>query len=338
MSEEIFPWLKPVAERLPTTLPSAVLIVGQKGLGKERLALHLAQARLCEDAASDARPCGVCVACHLFDIGHHPDFRLLQPGNEQISDPPRDSETEEKTKGKSAGTQILVAAVRDLTGLVTETAHRGRAKVVLISPAEAMHPSAANALLKMLEEPPTNTHFLLVSHEPHRVLRTVASRCFRLPVTAPAGAIALQWLADRIAGNHQLTLSMSGYAPAAAAELAQNDEFWSARKSLLDRFVATETPDPLAMAAEAAEMEPALVAELLSMWCYDILAIDAGIPPRYHVDIEERLRGQARDIDTASVATWQSKVTEFARAAYHPLNRRLALEALFLSLALRAPD
>jgi len=254
-----------------------------------------------------------------------------------MSDPPRDGETEgEKTKGKSVGTQIPVSAIRDLIGLVTESAHRGRAKVVLISPAEAMHPSAANALLKMLEEPPTNTHFLLVSHEPHRVLQTITSRCFRLPVTAPPSEIALQWLAGRSAGKHELTLSMSGFAPAAAAELAQNEEFWAARKTLLDRLVVMETPDPLALAAEAADMDPALVADLLSMWCYDILAIDAGLPPRYHVDFEERLRRQAGVINAAAVAGWQSEVTEFARAAYHPLNRRLALEALFLSLSVSA--
>jgi len=325
MSSLDLPWLQTVLDRLPPTLPAALLLSGQKGLGKEVLALELAQARLCEAGAKAGQGCGQCPSCHLFAAGNHPDFRLLTPREDS------EEEGEAQPGPKKTSRYIRIPAVREIADLAGMTPHRGVARVVVISPAESLYSNAANALLKILEEPPANMHFLLVSHEPHRLPKTILSRCFRLPVATPAVEQARAWLRGKAGDRGELALAMGAYAPAAAAALAQQEDFWERRRALLDELWR-EDGDPLAMAQNAEPFEPAVLADLLQMCCHDLLAARHGVPVRYHRDYEERIRALAFRWDPRKVTRWQDEVLQFARSAYHPLNRRLALEALFAEL------
>jgi DNA polymerase III subunit delta' len=321
------PWLAELPALLPATLPHAMLIRGQAGLGKRQLAVALAQGVLCENAdAGPGEPCGNCAACHLLAAGTHPDFRLLEP--ESAEDDPEEAGGEAPAKAKRKKTQIPVSAIRGLADVVSRTAYRGRAKAVVISPAEAMHPSAANALLKMLEEPPPATHFILVSSQSHRLLATIVSRCFQLPVRTPAADLALVWLrqqnADERAG---LALAMAGYAPVAALQLLQDADFWAFRDRLVRRL--GESPRVLELSELAEAIEPARVAGILGMWAYDMLSVSAGGEPRYHNDQSRAIDRAVRTVRATDIAVWQDRIAEFARAANHPLNRRLSLESLF---------
>jgi len=324
----IFPWLEPALGRLPATLPAALLLSGRKGLGKEAMALALAQARLCEGRAEPGQGCGACASCHLFAAGNHPDFRLLTPASE--SDDP--IEGEGSTAGaKKQSLYIRIDAVRDVAALAGITSHRGVARVVVISPAELLYPNAANALLKILEEPPQNMHFLLVSHEPHRLAKTILSRCFRLNMGAPSADVARSWLLDRAGDRADLALAMGAFAPVAAADLAQDEGYWERRRALLDEFWRDEG-DPLTMAQFAEVLEPAVLADMLQMCCHDLMAAGHGLPVRYHHDYEQLVRARSARWKPQDMALWHDEVLQFARSAYHPLNRRLALEALFAAL------
>jgi DNA polymerase III subunit delta' len=321
------PWLSDLSGALPRTLPHAVLIRGQTGLGKLQLATALAHGALCEaEGAATGEPCGSCAACHLVSAGTHPDFRLLEP--DSADDESDDAGAEAPAKAKRKKTQIPVAAVRALADFVSRTPYRGRAKTIVITPAEALHPSAANALLKMLEEPPPGTHFFLVSSQPHRLLATIVSRCFQLPVSAPAVDVALGWLAQQTEdGRARLALAMAGYAPLAAWRLLQDAEFWAVRDRLVQRLGAA--PQVFELTDLAEPVDPARVAGILGMWAYDMLAVRAGGKPRYHSDQAAAIVRAARGASGAEIALWQDRIVDFARAANHPLNRRLSLESLF---------
>lgn len=320
------PWLSMALEHFPESYPHATLIYGQAGLGKARLATGMAQSILCEGDHALGEACGTCAACHLLSAGTHPDFRLVEPASAENDS--ADANAETVTKSKRKKTQIPVSAIRDLLDLVSRTPYRGRAKAILISPAEAMHSSAANALLKMLEEPPPQTHFLLVSHQPHRLPATIKSRCFRLPVMMPTSDLALNWLAQHIDDKrNELALAMAGYAPMAALNLLQDTEFWDAREKLMRRL--GEGGDVLELAAHAEALEPNKVAELLAMWAYDLLAIQAGAVPRYHSDQAAALSRIAARVSGEALSNWHDRVLDYGRAAFHPLNRRLSLESLF---------
>ena len=101
-----------------------------------------------------------------------------------------------KSKAKPSK-EIRVDAVRAAIDWGQKTASRGRAKVILIHPAQAMNAVTANALLKTLEEPPGRLRLLLTAHDPEALLPTVRSRCQRLPLPLPPTSQALSWLAGQ---------------------------------------------------------------------------------------------------------------------------------------------
>ncbi len=322
------PWLQATLDRVPSALPAALLLSGQKGLGKGALALALAQSRLCEGKATPGAGCGTCPSCHLFVSGNHPDFRLLRP---EAQTDEAQGEDEPTATAKKPSLYIRIEAVRAVSELAGMTSHRGGARVVVIAPAESLYPSAANALLKILEEPPPLMHFLLVSHEPHRLPKTILSRCLRVAVVAPTLGSARDWLQERAGERSELALAMGAYAPLSAADLAQNDEYWISRRAFMDEFWR-EDGDPMTMAQYAEPLEPAALASMLQMCCHDILTARHGIQVRYHRDYAAKIRKRSLLWAPQAVAKWHDEILRFARSAYHPLNRRLALEALFAAL------
>lgn len=142
-------------------IPQAWLLTGERGIGKATLAWHIAM-QLSETGrfTFDYQPSPATVA--RFADGNHTNIYSLR--------------RELSTTGKSFKTQISVEAVRDVIAKFYLGAGKDVWRVVIIDAAEDMNTSAANALLKLLEEPPTNVLFLLVSHAPERLLPTIRSR------------------------------------------------------------------------------------------------------------------------------------------------------------------
>jgi DNA polymerase-3 subunit delta' len=199
--------------------------------------------------------------------------------------------------------------------------------VICILPAEAMHPSAANAVLKLLEEPPGETFFLLVSHQPARLLSTIRSRCFHLPVSHPDTGFALDWLKKQGIGRAELALAQGGYAPLVALQRAQDEAFWTERRRLLD-LLAASTFDPLLAADVAEDMDAALAAALMAQWAYDVASLKTGAKIRYHLDYDPSLRQIANAVPMEPLMRWYDSLIQFGRVAQHPLNKRLAMENL----------
>jgi DNA polymerase-3 subunit delta' len=175
-------------------LPHALLLTGQRGIGKFELARSFAASLLCENLTAAGEACGACLACGWLAQGNHPDLRLLQP-NALIAEAAESGELDEAGK-KKPSQQITIDQVRALDDFLHVGTHRHGARVVLLNPAEAMNRSTANALLKSLEEPIASTLFLLISSEPHRLLPTIRSRCQVMPVRHPVHGLAGQWLRD----------------------------------------------------------------------------------------------------------------------------------------------
>ena len=331
MEKLSFPWVKPALERLPANIvamPHALMLSGQAGLGKRITALHLAQALLCEAEREGQGACGKCPSCHLYDAGNHPDLRIVEVGQEVAQAPDSTEEEQPATPAKKFSRQISVDAIRALADFVAISAHRGGAKVIVIAPAEAMHPSAANALLKMLEEPPGSaTYFILVSHRPDRVLPTIRSRCFHVPFGVPGVDAALDWLRSQGIEQPRLALAQGSYSPLEALARAADVEFWTQRRALLDEL-ARPGFDALKAADRAEPIDGPMVARLLSQWAYDLASLKAGGTIRYHSDYAAALEPLARKLPAQQLMVWYDSVLQYGRAAQHPLNKRLAVESL----------
>ena len=121
-------------------------------------------------------------SCHWLSQGNHPDYREIVP--EAASED--EDEAEEAAKPDKAKSLVIkIDQIRAIADFVSLTTHRAGYRVLLIHPAEAMHPGAANALLKTLEEPPPQTLIALVSDQPARLLATIRSRCSARGARAP---------------------------------------------------------------------------------------------------------------------------------------------------------
>jgi DNA polymerase III subunit delta' len=175
-------------------LPQVLLVTGPVGVGKQRLALWLAQLALCE--RSDLEPCGSCRGCQLVDSLSHPDLHWFVPiGRPKASDP--DKQVEEAAQSiaqlmeerrseplypPSDGMAIHgIATVRLLQRRASLTSVAGGQRVFIVGDADRLVPQessqeAANALLKLLEEPPAGSLFVLTTVDPGLMLPTVRSR------------------------------------------------------------------------------------------------------------------------------------------------------------------
>lgn len=161
-------------------LHHAWLLVGPQGIGKASFAEAAALRLLAEAAGPPPGGEGLDVptehvASRYFAADSHPDFRRLErlPRDPKLRDQPRSEWRDDGERARS----ISIAQVRSLQGLFATTPSLSPRRVVLIDAADDLERSAANALLKNLEEPPSDTVFLLVSHAPGRLLPTIRSRC-----------------------------------------------------------------------------------------------------------------------------------------------------------------
>jgi len=167
-------------------LPHAILLCGPRGIGKATLAFRLARFLLARsgDGFGDGDG-GLAIdpeqsVFHRVASGGHADLLTV----ERTYDPRR----------RRLRSEILVEDTREIAGFFRLTAAEEGWRIVIVDGAEEMNRNAANALLKILEEPPRRALLLLVSHSPGRLLPTIRSRCRRFPLMAPARSVLMQLL------------------------------------------------------------------------------------------------------------------------------------------------
>ncbi|MCC6214807.1 MAG: DNA polymerase III subunit delta' [Polyangiaceae bacterium] len=289
---------------------------GPAGVGKELAALGLAQALVCERPTP--RACGACRACRLAvtfseqepHVPLHPDVLFVQRGLYAPS--LLGTSSQEKT---GIGVEQIRKIVLTRVGFPP---HEGRALVVIVRDADDLTVSAANALLKTLEEPPARTHFVLLTSRPGRLLdtlrsRTLAVRFGLLPEPALEALLAERGhppeLAARAEGSVERALALVG-----AAEVEERDGFAAALSA------AAEAPD-LALALERLD-DPGDRGETLARLAH----------------VAETLARTAReaiahDVDAAARAARQHAcVLAAAALAERNVQPRLVLESLLIRL------
>ena len=194
-------------------LPASILFHGARGVGKQRLALWLGQLLLCASPAQE--PCGKCQHCRFVAELQHPDLSWyfprprLKDSDPDLADVRQDYAeavaervAEDGLYPPPSGVEgIFIATVRALVQQAAMSPALGKRKVFIVGDAERMVPQegseqAANAFLKLLEEPPDDTTVIVTSSEPGALLPTIRSRVTSFRVAPlPSGAIR-SFLAD----------------------------------------------------------------------------------------------------------------------------------------------
>ena len=322
----------------------AWLIHGLAGIGKREFSFAAARSLLCENPV-DGMACGQCVACGWVNQGNHPDLRRIRPeaiaieeGANQDSDEEGggDSATSEVSGTKKAPSKdIRIDQIRSLEPWFNNATHRGGWRIALIYPAEALTVISANALLKVLEEPPPSTVFLLVADAPDRLLPTLLSRCRRLPLATPPKDIAHNWLLQNGVKQPDLWLAASGGAPLLAKTLSATHD--NPCPSWISEFVQSlskgNMPDIGKIADLLSKSATTSWIDSLQRLIIDALMVANGLQARYFPTMQshlDRIFIKKAAVSLSDLSIW---LNEQQRVAGHPLNTKLFAHSVIQKVA-----
>jgi DNA polymerase-3 subunit delta' len=295
-------------------MPHALLLHEAPGTGGDWLAAWSASLVLCAQPAT--APCGECASCRRVAALQHPDVSWLRPQEDSR--------------------QIRIEQVRELSAELSLTSHGGGYKVGIITPADALNRFAANALLKTLEEPTARTLLILVATEPSRLPPTVLSRCQRLRTRAPERAESIAWLvAARGKADWDAALDTIGEAPmqAAQGDPAELAQVGTDTRTTLEAL-ATGRTDPVAAAERWARSQLPLRLLCFENWLTErVRSRERAGALLAEMRAGPYLSGAAASLNIRELFGLIDEVRDLRATLDVPLNRGLALEALFRRLA-----
>lgn len=257
----IYPWLKPHWNQLTRylkqdRLPGALMLVGDAGIGLSALAEAFAHRAFCL-SPDDEMACGLCESCLLFKADNYPDFFHLIP-----------------EEGK---TSIKIEAIRELSASLALSSQYTKPRIIIIDPADAMSHSAANSLLKTLEEPSENTCLILLARRLSNIPVTIRSRCQLMTVKDVDLASAQKWLDDSGCQHAEKYLILANYAPLFAYDLWKKEAL-EVRNSLLNDFLSLIKGrlDPILFAEKCISLKDLPVLKWIMSWLTDAIKYAHG--------------------------------------------------------------
>lgn len=341
------PWQRETAQRWLAArerFAHAWLIHGVAGIGKVDFAAAAAASLLCESPV-DHLACGHCPACAWVASGNHPDLRRIRPEAVAVQEGAATAEGGADDQGAAGETasvkrapskDIRIDQIRSLESWFNTATHRGGWRVAMLYPAQALNVISANALLKVLEEPPPKTVFLLVADAPDRLLPTLVSRCRRLPLPAPSSPESLQWLTAQGVTSAEDWLAAAGGAPLAALRLAHSGQ--QACPDWLSKLIAPlakgQMPDIGTLSESLEKQAPVEWIDILQRLYADLMLAGAGAPVRYFPSLAQLVGQTAARADAVRVAEGARWLTQQRRLATHPLSPKLFAHATLQRVAL----
>lgn len=318
LPNRILPWQQHLWEHLRSyitqqRIPQALLITGNKGLGKQQLATQFAVALLCAAPQSDGTACGHCSSCLLVNAKTHPDFIDVQP--------------EEPGKG------IAIGQIRSLITRLTLKPQFETYRIVIVNPADKMNNAAANAFLKCLEEPTERTLIILITEKPAKLPATIISRCQKLAVATPDKESVVDWLSNTLGDavtNKTLhcNISLAQGAPLLALDYAK-DQTLTLRNECFDAWtaIAKQRKSPVMIAEDWHKLPAMPLIFWITSWIIDLTKCV------YHSQVENLynpdLRGQLQELSEQLELKGLYKLYDLLLAARQRLDTQINKQLLF---------
>jgi DNA polymerase-3 subunit delta' len=341
-------------------LPHAIIIGGPRGIGKATLAFRLARYLLSQGSDGGggglfaAAPSSLAIAAGdpVFSrvaSGGHADLLTIERGINPNKWKKRDAPPDAEARKRVLRDEIVVDDTREVANFLRLTAAEGGWRIVIVDSADDMNRNAANALLKILEEPPKSALLMLVSHNPGRLLPTIRSRCRKLPLKPLAESEVV-----RLIGRYRPDIAYDD--GRALALLAQGSigraldlagagglDLYRTLLKLLDRLPELDAAALHAFADKLARAEAEdtyrTITELLTQWLARMIRLAAhdgegggeeGEIVRGERDGMRRLAAR-RPLDQW-VEVWEKTVRLFAQADGLNLDRKQVVLGAFLAL------
>jgi DNA polymerase-3 subunit delta' len=304
----------------------AYLLTGPEGIGKRTLGLRFAEALNCESPPSEGDYCGRCRACRLIPREEYPDLHVVHPAD--------------------ADGMLKVEEIRKLQHQLALSTFEGRWRIALLPRFQQATVSAANALLKTLEEPSPRVVLILTSTSKEALLPTIVSRCEVIPLRALAVAELEGSLAERFGdeADARLLARLSGGRPGRALQLGRDEALMKSRAEWIDALLVLlgqsraerfRYAEKLSQERDE-EGKKARIRQTLgtwsSLWRDAMLTAYGAEAARINPDRAEEVSRLAHEF-SPDVLGAALRATERTREAIEEYaNLRLALETLMLDL------
>lgn len=297
----------------------AYLFQGPEGIGKKTTALAFAQLLNCLDLPIDKQDaCDKCLSCRKVKAGNHPDIHLIEPEKHSIK----------------------IDQIRKLRSTVFYKCYEGRYQIIIIDGAQYLTIEASNSLLKVLEEPPERTIFILVASEPGKLPDTIISRCQQIQFQPLAASTIKELLrADSLEKSEYLNI-VAGLACGSlqkAKGLLEGGETLTERKETLEfaqRLWDNSFSDIILWCEkwDREKQKAKNILEILGLWYRDLLVYrttgqeEILINSDYLTDIKNSNQSLTK-INNALLL-----IKESIKHLEYNVSPRLTLEVLFLKL------
>jgi len=296
----------------------AYLLTGPSGLGRRTLALRFAQALDCPQPAAPGEPCRTCKTCRQIEAMQYPDLAVVQAEKE--------------------GGVLRVERIREVQHSLALKPYQGSYRVALFLRFDEANPSAANALLKTLEEAPAHVVLLLTAETPEQLLPTIVSRCEILRLRPLPSAEVESFLKERGADGPRAALlaHLSGGRPGYALHLMEDPgalDFRRQRLDDLERLLGAGRGERFAYAESLARDKEALRSVLLLWLAYwrDVLLCTSGAARRItNVDRRAPIEALSARLSLAEARQRVSDLEGAVERLERNVNPRLLAEVLLL--------
>ncbi len=299
----------------------AYLFTGPQGVGRRTLALRLAQALNCPQPLAPGVPCRTCQTCVRLERMQHPDLAVVQA--EQV------------------GGTLKVEQVRELQHSLSLSPYEARHRVALLLRFEEAHVSAANALLKTLEEPPPQVVLVVTAQNAESLLPTIVSRCEvlrlrPLPLEVVDQDLQTRWGLDP--DQARLLAHLSGGRPGYALYLAQDKSGLEQRQHWLDdhrRLLTADRVERLAYCeghSKDKEQLRHILLVWLSLWRDVLLHASGASAPVTNLDRDEEIKDLAAKVGMQAASGVVSALQRTLDLIDRNVNARLALDVFMLDL------
>ena len=333
--------VKPALKRMLVTdrLPGAMLFTGEEGIGKKRFALEVARALNCR-TPKDLEACGVCPSCVRI-------ARLNYPQREDADEWTQIIWTDHPDVGLVVAPKrvLRVEQMRQIEKEANFRPFEGKARVFLIDEADKLNDNSANALLKVLEEPPRTSHLILITARPAMLLPTILSRCQMIrfsPLTPDEieSHLIKQDSIDKKTARLRARAAGGSLGRALAGDLVT---FTSQRKAMLkvlnalvlseDRAQLLRSAEQLNEAQYKEEFEERL--DVLETLIRDAWMLSLGVEPAQLVneDLLPELREVSQKMDSSRAGEWILQIEYLREQLIVNVNRKITTDALFLVMA-----
>jgi DNA polymerase-3 subunit delta' len=323
--------------------PGAMLFAGEDGIGKKLFALEIARALNCR-SPQGVEGCGRCPSC--VRIG-----KFNYPQSSESDDWKGIIWTDHADVGMVVAPKrvLLVDQMRLIEREANFRPYEGNARVFLIEDAEKLNDQAANALLKVLEEPPHTSHIVLLTSRPDMLLPTIRSRCQMIRFSPLTGEeIETHLVKNKIASASEARIRARVARGSLGRAVAQDFDGFSAQQTAMlrvlqalsvdeDRVQLLRSAEELNEAKYKDEYESRLdILETLirDAWMLSLHASDESV---VNEDLLPQLKRISAGLDTRRPAGWISQIEEMREQLIVNINRKAATDALFLTMAAAAP-